>query len=59
MPDIVSARRVKREDEPEALQAQLYQQIGQLKVEFDWLKKAGLVQDHETYCAIGSSSSQS
>ncbi len=27
-PDIVSARRVKREDEPEALQAQMYQQIG-------------------------------
>jgi hypothetical protein len=23
----------------EALQAQLYQQIGQLKVELDWLKK--------------------
>src|SRR6266567_2648662 len=37
--DIVSARRVKREDEPEALQAQMYQQIGQPKVELDWLKK--------------------
>jgi transposase len=43
MPDIFSARRAKREDEHEALQAQLYQQIGQLKVELDWLKKkAGL-----------------
>src|SRR2546428_10638901 len=38
-PDSVSARRVKREDEPEALQAQMYQQIGQPKVELDWLKK--------------------
>ena len=44
MPEIFSARRAKREDEQAALQAQLYQQIGQLKVELDWLKKkAGLV----------------
>ena len=42
-PDIFSARRAKREQDPEALQAQWYQQIGQLKVELDWLKKkAGL-----------------
>lgn len=34
-----SARRAKREHDQEALQAQLYQQIGQLKVELDWLKK--------------------
>src|SRR5919201_722066 len=39
MPDIFSARRAKREQDQEALQAQLYQQIGQLKVELDWLKK--------------------
>jgi hypothetical protein len=26
----------------EALKAQLYQQIGQLKVELDWVKKAAL-----------------
>ena len=39
MPEIFSARRAKREDAQEALQAQLYQQIGQLKVELDWLKK--------------------
>ena len=32
-------RREKREQDHEALQAQLYQQIGQLKVELDWLKK--------------------
>src|SRR6266516_1409994 len=39
MPDIFSARRAKREQDHEAFQAQLYQQIGQLKVELDWLKK--------------------
>jgi putative transposase len=44
IPEIFSARRAKREDDLEALQARLYQQIGQLKVELDWLKKkAGLV----------------
>jgi putative transposase len=43
MPDIFSARRDKRERDQEALQAQLYQQIGHLKVELDWVKKtAGL-----------------
>jgi putative transposase len=44
MPDIFSARRDKRERDQEAQQAHLYQQIGQLKVELDWVKKkAGLV----------------
>jgi transposase-like protein len=44
VPQIFSARRAKREHDQDALQAQLYQQIGQLKVELDWLKKkAGLV----------------
>ena len=44
MPEIFSARRAKREHDAEAFQAQLYQQIGQLKVELDWLKKkAGLI----------------
>jgi transposase len=43
VPQIFSTRRAKREHDQEALQAQLYQQIGQLKVELDWLKKkAGL-----------------
>ena len=42
-PEIFSARRAKREQDHEAFQAQLYQQIGQLKVELDWVKKkAGL-----------------
>jgi putative transposase len=43
MPEIFSVRRDKRERDQEACPAQLYQQIGQLKVELDWLKKkAGL-----------------
>ena len=43
IPAIFSARRAKQEHDQEAMQAQLYQQIGQLKVELDWLKKkAGL-----------------
>ena len=44
MPEIFSVRRATREQAQEALQAQLSQQIGQLKVELDWLKKkAGMV----------------
>jgi len=39
MPEIFAARRAKREYEHEAFQAQLYQHIGQLKVELDWVKK--------------------
>jgi transposase len=43
MPEMFSARRAKREHDQEAFQAQLYHQIGQLKVELDWVKKkAGL-----------------
>ena len=43
MAEIFSARRAKQEQDQEALQAQVYQQIGQRKVELDWLKKqAGL-----------------
>jgi putative transposase len=39
LPQLFSTRQEKREQDHEALQAQLYQQIGQLKVELDWLKK--------------------
>ena len=39
LPQIFSTRREKHEQDHEALQAHLYQQIGQLKVELDWLKK--------------------
>jgi transposase-like protein len=44
LPQIFSDKRVKANKDQEALEAQLYQQIGQLKVELDWLKKkSGLV----------------
>ncbi len=35
-----SGRRVRRERSDEALVASLYQEIGQLKMELDWLKKS-------------------
>jgi transposase-like protein len=38
-PSLFSSRRRKTERETEELQAELYRQIGQLKVELDWLKK--------------------
>ena len=38
-PTLFSSRRGVKPKEEEALQAALYQQIGQLKVELDWLKK--------------------
>jgi len=37
--DFFSDRREHRQKEDEELTSQLYQQIGQLKVELDWLKK--------------------
>ena len=39
MSEIFSVRRAKRERDQEAFQAQLSQQIGQRKVELDWVKK--------------------
>ena len=39
LPELFSARRATAAQDEEALKAQLYQQIGQLKVELDWLKK--------------------
>ena len=39
LPEIFSSGRVQREEHDEALRDHLYQQIGQLKVELDWLKK--------------------
>jgi transposase-like protein len=38
-PRLLSSRRGRHEQEEEALKAALYQQIGQLKVELDWVKK--------------------
>ena len=39
LPDIFSKNRQNKEKDVEELKAELYQQIGQLKVELDWLKK--------------------
>jgi transposase len=39
LPDIFSQGRKKREQSSEELESELYKQIGQLKVELDWLKK--------------------
>lgn len=39
LPETFSTRRAQSAQEDEAVKAQLYQQIGQLKVELDWLKK--------------------
>ena len=39
LPDIFSHGRKKREQSSEELESELYKQIGQLKVELDWLKK--------------------
>lgn len=43
LPEVFSTKRERDAEGEEALKAELYQQIGQLKVELDWLKKkAGL-----------------
>jgi putative transposase len=43
LPEVFSSHRGKTAKDEEALKATLYQQIGQLKVELDWVKKkAGL-----------------
>src|SRR6185295_10484594 len=39
LPDVFSTRRERDAQGEEALKAELYQQIGQLKIELDWLKK--------------------
>jgi len=39
LPEVFSRRRDRRQQEQEERTARLYQQIGQLKVELDWLKK--------------------
>lgn len=39
LPSLFSDKRHKAEKEQEANEAELYQQIGQLKVELDWMKK--------------------
>ena len=39
LPQVFSDRRQRAEQDSEELQAELYRQIGQLKVEVEWLKK--------------------
>ena len=39
MPELFARPLARAADDDEELKAQLYQQIGQLKVELDWLKK--------------------
>ena len=39
LPDVLSDRRKKVEKDRDELEAELYRQIGQLKVEVEWLKK--------------------
>jgi transposase len=43
LPRLFSDRRKRVEKDGEELQAELYRQIGQLKVELDWLKKKSQV----------------
>jgi putative transposase len=39
LPEVFTGRRARGAQESEALQAQLYEEIGRLKVELDWLKR--------------------
>ena len=39
LPEVFSRHRERNQKQQDELTAQLYQQIGQLKVELDWLKK--------------------
>ena len=39
IPDAFSSRQARQAEDDEELKARLYQEIGQLKVELDWLKK--------------------
>lgn len=44
LPEIFSSGRVRAAQDEESLRNELYQQIGQLKVELDWLKtESGLL----------------
>lgn len=39
LPDVFSSKRKNRETDTQELQSALFEQIGRLKVELDWLKK--------------------
>ena len=47
LPQLLSSRRSTKPQDEEALKAALYQQIGQLKVELDWLKKKSALSGEE------------
>ena len=42
MPQLFADHRLRGNETDEALKAELYQQIGKLQVQLDWLKKSGL-----------------
>jgi transposase-like protein len=46
LPQIFATRRDTEAEDHEALKAALFQEIGQLKVELDWLKKKHHLVDH-------------
>ena len=46
LPEAFTKRRDREAEDHEALKAALYQEIGQLKVELDWLKKKHHLVDH-------------
>jgi putative transposase len=39
LPELFASRRARGQDDVEARQARLYEEIGRLKVELDWLKR--------------------
>lgn len=45
LPDIFSERRRRKEESDEDVKARLYEEIGRLKVELDWLKKKSALFD--------------
>jgi len=45
LPDIFSERRRRKETSDECVKAKLYEEIGRLKVELDWLKKKSAMFD--------------
>ncbi len=48
-----SDRRPRKEKQHEELDEELYRQIGQLKVELDWLKKISIAPLRESACSSG------
>ena len=48
LPTLLSSRRRAKHKEEEALQEALYQQMGQVKVELEWLKKNYRCKTHST-----------